>query len=142
MEAMRIHKPPARFLTDDLVEQFTDRRGNEFPIRLRVWRGKDATAIVLASHVADPPGCMWSPPSRITIVIANHANATIVGHAKFGMIYFEDEVDRFGARLLTECIFEYFGDSPRLKFFKPSRVPRPWSYLNTILGTAVNADGP
>jgi hypothetical protein len=128
-------RPPRRWLTHDEVERLAGGKGRHCDVRIRVWRGKDATPVVLASQV---PGGV--PPHWMPNRIANYAFVSLLGFPGDGMLYFADAVAAGatdGRRELTQSYFEFYGIMTRLKLFHPEVKPKEWDFLEAVLGQPI-----
>ena len=127
MTAMK--KPPTRFLTHD--EQLTmpcKSAGKDLIYRIRVWQGKEETAIVLGSQLTDSA-------FSLTSKVANYANEAILGFPWCGMLYFEDILCG-GERTFSMVYFEHYGHR-RLRFQQPTKQERPWEMFEHVLNHKV-----
>ena len=127
-------------VTDETVTLFS-KMGDELCFRVRIWRGLDATSLVLVSPTADAEGFIGVSPDRLTVRMANYVLATMLGHPCHLMLYFEENI-RPGepGTALEQVHFEYFGQAHRLKMFKPIRRPTEWDRLEYILQSPVEHD--
>jgi hypothetical protein len=102
--------------------------------RIRVWRAKEMSSVVLASQVVGS-----TPPNWMTNQIAWYALSAILKHDEEGMTYFEDEKALASDnRILTIVHFDYFGHDLRRRPYKPSPSFCEWSTLETVVGEAVD----
>lgn len=145
-----IQKPPTRFLTHDEIVTFPDggygvMKGHavvERSVRLRVWQGKDATPVVLASE-GQPNPQFGSGLRYITSRIANYANDAILRHPAVGMLYFEADtilplrMNPVPAFELHAVHFEFYGHARRLKMYRPERHPMEWERFEHLMGGPV-----
>lgn len=126
---MGTRKPPPRFLTHDEIESIPSKRGALYQFRVRVWRGRDATPVVLVSQL---PG--GTQPHWMVIKLANYAQAVLAGYPQGGMLYFADEESHVaGRRDLTQSYFEFYGTISRLKLYRPYVMAKEWTFLEYLL---------
>lgn len=135
-------RPPPRFLTDDEIIPFMSRHGAEYLYRIRVWRGKEATPIVLVTGERNPKTGEFMAPSLIRGKLANFVMGAILGFPESGMLYFDtracpDGVEGGYSVKLTQVFFEFFGHSDRLRLFRPDDRITTWEFLETILDQKV-----
>lgn len=119
--------PPKRHLVHDQIEEFPGSRGQDIRVRIRVWRGKDATPVVLVSQVKG-----HAHPRVLATRVANYIQEAILRYPDTGFFYFEDG-EVMGNPYLAQQLFEYFGNTHRLRLFKPEARPKDWAYLEHVL---------
>jgi hypothetical protein len=132
---MGTRKPPPRFLIHDEIETIPDRRGRLHEFRLRIWRGKDATPVVLVSQL---PGDSTRPNNLVT-KLANYVYASLLRYPREGMLYFADEQPTEGFEGLELCQnhFEFFGHASRSRLFNPEFQAKEWRFLESVLNQKV-----
>ena len=118
-------------VTDEPVILF-DKRDTEMSFRVRIWRGKDATPIVLASAMKSDAGELCSP-FLMSGKLANYILGPMLGHPESMMVYFEDQESSDGVRVLEQVCFEFYGNVHRLKMYRPTRTVKEWWRLESIL---------
>jgi hypothetical protein len=115
------------YLTDDeTVEIAMHGEYNRF--RLRIWRGAEGPAIVLASQLTGGPSPSWAS-SRL----ANLARQVYLGFSAERMITFEDEMV-CGEQLLFVVEFTSIGYGLRRYLTHPDRRPCRWLELEFLVG--------
>jgi hypothetical protein len=129
-------KPPERHLVTDEVIELVDKFGTDMKFRVRIWRGSDATPVVLASPTPSDDGETYSPYC-MTTKIANFVLGAMLGHPCHLMLYYEVQVFSEGNQVLEQIHFEYYGHAHRLKMYKPSRETIEWGRLEHFLQGAV-----
>jgi hypothetical protein len=121
------HMTLKMYLTHDEIVEIV-LRGVRCEFRLRIWRGKESPAIVLASQL--PRG---ASPSWVSSQLANLAYQVYLGFTADRILNFEDEVINRERRLFV-LDFASFGRGLRRHLGQPSRRPFYWSDLEAMIG--------
>jgi hypothetical protein len=129
---MNTVKPLARHLITDEEVTVTDKFGTEVKLRVRIWQGRNATPVVLASPAVNDDGERYSPYC-VTCKLANYVLGAMLGHPTNMMLYFEDQVLGDGSNVLEQVYFEFYGQAHRLKMYKPERRTIEWEQLEHTL---------
>jgi len=119
-----------RYLTHDEIVEITLRE-ERCQFRLRIWRGKESPAIVLASQMTGGASPSWAS-SRL----ANLAYQVYLGFTADRILNFEDEVIHRERRLFV-LEFASFGHGLRRHLGQPSRRTFHWSDLEAMVGGAI-----
>ena len=120
MSGAAMKTSPKRFLVHDEIEEVADKHGNLHRFRVRIWRGENATPVVLVGAV-DGGVHPWRMVNRLS----NYVASAILGYPGPGMLYFEYG----GDKILAQVYIEFFGPPERLRLFKPIDQRKMWEWF-------------
>ena len=126
-----------RALTNDEVIAINDKGGVSRDFRVRIWRGFDATSIVVVTlPESQDLSIHYVNPSVMSSKIANHVNSQMLGFPPTGFLYFES--DPCVGETFEFVEFTSFGScGDRARLFDPTRITFPWDRLEFILQTEI-----
>jgi hypothetical protein len=105
--------PTRRHLVFDEVEDFRCSDGRVASFRIRVWRAKDSTPLVLVRQTAGRRTEFY-PSERI----ANWVYQAVLRCHEWGMMYYEAYRAHDGWHV-AKVMFEYAGHAERLHYYSP-----------------------
>lgn len=120
-------------LIHDEIEEFLAAKKGVVRARIRVWRAKEATPVVVISQTGKR-----SPEAAIPH-IANWVMSAILKHNPEGAVFFQISRSKalVGPRVTMLC-FDHVGCEHRLLLFAPIEVEKSLFYLERIVGTPVD----